>query len=161
MRNCAIPLVISSREGAGADRSRARGLHTIILPGHPELQTLTSLLHEHSIDLVILAGYLKRLPIPPSFRGKMLNIHPSLLPKFGGHGMYGEKVHAAVIAAGEHESGCTVHMVDDEYDTGRIVLQRKCPVLPTDDAHSLADRVFAEECIAYPEAIRRVLGQAP
>jgi phosphoribosylglycinamide formyltransferase-1 len=88
----------------------------------------------------------------------MLNIHPSLLPKFGGHGMYGEKVHAAAIAAGERESGCTVHVVDDEYDTGRIVLQRRCPVLPTDDAHSLADRVFAEECIAYPEAIRNVLG---
>ena len=151
-----IPLVISSIEGPGADRARARNLNTLIIPGQLTLNNFTDLLTQHSIDLVILAGYLKKLPVPPTYRNKILNIHPALLPKYGGHGMYGDKVHAAVIAAGEKESGCTVHFVDDQYDTGPIILQRTCPVLPTDDPHALAARVFEQECIAYPEAIKRV-----
>lgn len=156
--NATIPLVISSKEGIGAGRARARNLHTLVIPGQMTLETFSGILNQHAIDLVILAGYLKKLPVPPHYRNKILNIHPALLPKFGGHGMYGDRVHAAVIAAGEKESGCTVHFVDDQYDTGPIILQRTCPVLPTDDAHTLAARVFEQECIAYPEAIRRVLG---
>lgn len=155
--NATIPLVISSREGPGAERARARNLHTLVLPGQMTLETFSNLLNQHAIDLVILAGYLKKLPVPPKYRNKILNIHPALLPKYGGHGMYGDKVHAAVIAAGEKESGCTVHFVDDQYDTGPIILQRTCPVLATDDAHTLAARVFEQECIAYPQAIKMVL----
>ena len=82
-----------------------------------------------------------------------MNIHPGLLPKFGGQGMWGHHVHEAVLAAGESESGCTVHFVNNEYDTGPIILQRSCPVLSDDTADTLADRVFEQECIAFPEAI--------
>ncbi|MFH1022049.1 MAG: phosphoribosylglycinamide formyltransferase [Planctomycetota bacterium] len=106
-------------------------------------------------DLVVLAGWLHLLRIPPDFERRVLNIHPALLPAFGGKGYFGHRVHEAVIAAGATESGCTAHVVDNEYDHGEIILQRKVPVLPGDTADALADRVFAEECIAYPEAIRR------
>jgi phosphoribosylglycinamide formyltransferase-1 len=91
------------------------------------------------------------------WRGRTLNIHPSLLPDFGGHGMYGMHVHRAVIAAGWTTTGCTVHEVDEEYDRGPIVLQRSCAVFPDDRPETLAARVFDEECRAYPEAIRRFL----
>ena len=86
----------------------------------------------------------------------MLNIHPSLLPAFGGKGMYGHRVHGAVLAAGAPVSGCTVHYADDTYDTGPIVLQREVPVLPGDTPESLAARVFAAECEAYPAAIAKL-----
>ena len=107
------------------------------------------------VDLVCLAGWLQLLQIPPRWAGRGLNIHPALLPKFGGQGMYGRRVHEAVLAAGERESGCTVHVVTDAYDAGPIVLQRRCPVLPGDTPDTLAARVFAQECEAYPEAIKR------
>ncbi|MEY4833744.1 MAG: phosphoribosylglycinamide formyltransferase, partial [Planctomycetota bacterium] len=84
--------------------------------------------------------------------------HPALLPRHGGHGMYGHHVHTAVLAAGDAESGCTVHLVDDEYDHGRTIVQRCCPVLPGDTPDALAARVFEQECLAYPEAIRIVAG---
>lgn len=104
-------------------------------------------------DLVCLAGFLCLLKIPEEFVNRVLNIHPSLLPKFGGPGMYGNKVHEAVIAAGERESGCTVHLADDRYDTGPILLQRSCPVLPDDTPGELAARVAEQERDAYPEVI--------
>jgi phosphoribosylglycinamide formyltransferase-1 len=105
-------------------------------------------------DLVVLAGWLHLIRIPEDFRLKVLNIHPSLLPAFGGKGMYGRRVHEAVLAYGAKVSGCTVHFADDTYDTGPIVLQRTVPVLDDDTRDSLAARVFAGECEAYPEAIR-------
>jgi folate-dependent phosphoribosylglycinamide formyltransferase PurN len=115
----------------------------------------------HGVDLVCLAGYLRRFRVD-AWLGRALNIHPALLPDFGGHGMFGEHVHRAVIAAGRTESGCTVHWVDAQYDHGQHVVQRRCPVLPGDTPETLADRVWAEETLAYPEAIRQVLGaQAP
>jgi folate-dependent phosphoribosylglycinamide formyltransferase PurN len=86
-----------------------------------------------------------------------MNIHPGLLPEFGGHGMYGLRVHRAVLAAGATESGCTVHEVDEEYDRGPAILVRTCPVLADDTPESLAARVFTEECKAYPDAIRMML----
>ena len=104
-------------------------------------------------DLVCLAGFLSLLVIPDDFENRVLNIHPSLLPKFGGKGMHGHHVHEAVIAAGETESGCTVHLADNTYDTGPVILQKSCPVLPDDTADTLADRVFELECDAYPQAI--------
>ena len=105
------------------------------------------------VDLVCLAGWLRLLKIPPTWAGRVLNIHPALLPKYGGPGMYGRRVHEAVLAAAERESGCTVHVVTDEYDAGPVLLQRRCPVLPGDTADTLAERVFELECDAYPEAI--------
>ena len=105
-------------------------------------------------ELVCLAGWLCLLEIPENFRGRVMNIHPALLPDFGGKGMYGKRVHQAVLDQRCNLSGCTVHFVDASYDTGPIILQRVCPVLEDDTADSLAHRVFEEEKIAYPKAIR-------
>jgi formyltetrahydrofolate-dependent phosphoribosylglycinamide formyltransferase len=111
----------------------------------------------YQADWVIMAGFLSLLKIPPAFENRVLNIHPALLPKHGGRGMHGLKVHQAVIDAGETISGCTVHYADNQYDHGPIILQRTCPVLPTDTAATLAKRVFEQECLAYPEAIRKCM----
>lgn len=109
-------------------------------------------------DLIVCAGWLCLLDIPPHYRGRIMNIHPALLPSFGGKGMYGQKVHQAVLDHGCKVSGCTVHFVDQTYDTGPIILQRSCPVMEEDDAHTLAERVFEEEKIAYPQAIQLFAG---
>ncbi|MEM8913923.1 MAG: phosphoribosylglycinamide formyltransferase, partial [Planctomycetota bacterium] len=103
---------------------------------------------------VIMAGFLRHVLIPDDFQNRVINIHPSLLPAFGGPGMYGRHVHEAVIAKGVQFSGCTVHYVDNVYDNGPIIHQRSCKVLPDDTAETLAARVFHEECLAMPEAIR-------
>lgn len=155
-----VALVVSSRPGAaGVERARERGLEVVVLNPRDEphgagfatrVQEAISAVRPH---LVILAGYLLHLQLPPSWAGKVLNIHPSLLPRHGGRGMYGEHVHAAVLAAGDLESGCTVHLVDDEYDHGAVLAQTRVPVLPGDDVASLAARVFQAECRTYPEAI--------
>ena len=154
-----IPLVISSREGTGVDRARAQGLHVEVLPGHIPAPYLAELVEAHRVDWVVLAGYLLLVDIPDSFRGRVVNIHPALLPKFGGRGMYGRRVHEAVIAAGEAESGCSVHYADSEYDRGPVILQRKCPVYPGDTPDTLAARVFELEQEAYPAALKIVLRQ--
>ena len=112
------------------------------------------LIDDAGVDLVCCAGWLCLLDIPERYRNRILNIHPALLPSFGGKGMYGRRVHQAVIDHGCKVSGCTVHFVDATYDTGPIVLQRACAVLDEDTAETLAARVFEEEKIAYPEAIR-------
>ena len=106
-------------------------------------------------DVVCLAGYAKLVPaeVVVRFPGRMLNVHPALLPKYGGKGMWGQRVHEAVIAAGETESGCTVHLVDEEYDRGPILLQMTCPVLSDDTPESLGARVLALEHVAYPQAL--------
>jgi phosphoribosylglycinamide formyltransferase-1 len=108
-------------------------------------------------DIICLAGWLKRLVIPGSWEGRILNIHPSLLPAFGGAGMYGLHVHRAVLAAGVPESGCTVHLVDEEFDHGRILAQARVPVLPGDSPEALRDRVYAQEMRLYPEALAACL----
>lgn len=156
-----IELVIASRTDApGVTRAKERGFEVRIADlrefdsEDAMHDAITTWLREAKIDLVCLCGYLRWLRIDPPFEDTVINIHPALLPKFGGKGMYGKHVHRAVLAAGETETGCTVHFVDDQYDHGPTILQRTCPVLPNDDEHMLAARVFAEECIAYPEAIR-------
>jgi phosphoribosylglycinamide formyltransferase-1 len=108
--------------------------------------------HSHS-ELVILAGFLSLLRIPAEYRGRVINIHPALIPSFCGKGFYGPKVHEAVIQSGVKVSGCTVHFVDNAYDNGPIILQRTVPVHDRDTAETLAARVFKEECKALPEAI--------
>ena len=100
-----------------------------------------------------MAGFSCLWRIPLGFEGRVINIHPAMLPEFGGRGYYGRRVHEAVLAAGRTTSGCTVHYCDNEYDHGATILQRTVPVLPDDTPDTLADRVFREECIAYPEAI--------
>jgi phosphoribosylglycinamide formyltransferase-1 len=104
-------------------------------------------------DLVILGGFLAMVKIPPDYRGRIINIHPSLIPAFSGKGFYGAKVHQAALDMGVKVSGCTVHFADDTYDNGPIILQRTVPVLDDDTAEALAARVFREECRALPEAI--------
>jgi phosphoribosylglycinamide formyltransferase-1 len=112
------------------------------------------LIDDADADLVALGGWMSLLRIPAKYTGRVINIHPALLPSFGGKGMYGRRVHQAVIDHGCKLSGCTVHFVDDEYDNGPIVLQRACPVADDDTAETLAARVFDEEKVAYLEAIR-------
>jgi phosphoribosylglycinamide formyltransferase 1 len=151
-----IPLVIASRECLGAERARLRGLRVHVMPGPPDAARLGVLFREFDIGFIILAGYLSLLPIPPGFESRVVNIHPALLPKFGGKGMYGKHVHQAVLAAGERVSGCTVHLCDNEYDRGEIILRATCPVLAGDTTDTLAARVFDRECVALPEAVRRL-----
>ena len=109
---------------------------------------------EHRADLVCLAGFLQLIRIPDDYQGKVMNIHPALIPSFCGKGFYGHHVHQAALEYGIKVSGCTVHFCDNQYDHGPIILQRTVPVLDDDTAEGLAARVFEQECEAYPEAIR-------
>lgn len=108
------------------------------------------------VQYVVMGGFLKHVLIPPDFESRVINIHPALLPAFGGKGMYGLYVHEAVLAAGEKTTGCTVHFVDNQYDHGPIILQRRCPVQPDDTPESLQARVFIEEREALPDALKRL-----
>jgi phosphoribosylglycinamide formyltransferase 1 len=148
-----IVLVIASRECLGAERARGLGIETVVEGGVIEARRLEELLVARDVEWVALAGYLKLVRIPERYRGRFVNIHPALLPKYGGPGMHGLHVHEAVIKAGEKESGCTVHLCDEHFDTGDIVLQKRCPVMAGDTAETLAARVFGLECEAYPEAL--------
>lgn len=163
--NAGIAVVVSSRADAGGvEKARAEGLKTIVLPrkqfttaeGFSEAMTRT--LEPFQPELITLAGFLSLYRFPVQYAWRVMNVHPALLPKFGGQGMYGHHVHEAVLAAGEKESGCTVHFADNEYDKGPIILQRTCPVLPGDTPDTLADRVFEQELIAYPEAVNLFAG---
>lgn len=141
-----------------ADREDAFGLQRAATAGLPHFVAADPaaswpILQQHRVDLLCLCGYLRLLPIAPGYERRVLNIHPALLPRHGGKGMFGHRVHAAVLASGDRESGCTVHLCDDQYDHGTILLQQRVPVLPGDTEDTLAARVFAAECEAYPRAI--------
>src|ERR1041385_726678 len=154
-----VVLVVSNRENAGAlDRARKRGTQSVILSVAKDLgqpPELLSLLAQNDIDLVVLAGYLRMLPpsVIDAYADRIVNVHPALLPKFGGKGMYGNHVHQAVLDAHERVSGVTVHLVTQEYDTGPILAQWPVAVLPTDDADALAHRVLAAEHALYPRVV--------
>jgi len=155
-----IACVVSSREGAlGVDRARQMGLAVHVVPRNTLNDTvfhdsISRLLDVAEVDLVCMAGFCTLWRIPSSYSGRVINIHPALLPAYGGAGYFGHRVHEAVIASGTGESGCTVHYCDNEYDHGPIILQRKVTVERNDTPGTLAARVFEQECIAYPEAIR-------
>ncbi|MCZ6688399.1 MAG: phosphoribosylglycinamide formyltransferase [Planctomycetota bacterium] len=125
---------------------------------HAEIGTfseaITASLKEARVDLVCMAGFIHLYRIPEELEGKVLNIHPALVPSFSGSGFYGDQVHRAVLKKGVKVSGCTVHFADNEYDHGPIILQRTVPVEEGDTPETLAARVFEEECEAYPDAIR-------
>lgn len=123
---------------------------------------LMEVLTEHRADFLCLAGYLRLLPksVLDAFPNRILNVHPALLPKFGGKGMFGNHVHEAVLAAGEKESGCTVHFVTEHYDEGPPILQKRCPVEPDDTVETLALRVLRLEHAAFSEALEKVLREA-
>lgn len=159
--NARIVQVISSRADAfGLERARRAGLPTAVVAraefDSPQKfsERHFDLIRKSGADLVCLAGYLHLLPIPEDFRHRVMNIHPALLPAFGGRGMYGRRVHEAVLHYGAKVSGCTVHFADDEYDHGPIIVQRAIAVHEDDTPETLAFRVFEQECQAYPEAIR-------
>ena len=153
-----IDVVVSSRSDAlGVGRAEAAGLPVVVVErknldvdAFQQIVTTTV----HNVDLICMAGFLSLWRIPEQHRGCVINIHPALLPEFGGRGMYGKRVHEAVLAAGKTQSGCTVHFCDNEYDHGPIILQRRVPVMPDDSPADLAARVFEQECIAYPEVIQ-------
>jgi phosphoribosylglycinamide formyltransferase-1 len=155
-----IRLVISSRgDVAGVDRARELGLETVVIErrgvsAETFQRNLTDALLGADADLICMAGFLSLWHIPEQFAGRVINIHPALLPDFGGKGMYGHHVHEAVLQAGRVVSGCSVHFCDNEYDHGPVILQREVPVKPGDTPDDLAARVFEQECIAYPEAIQ-------
>lgn len=161
-----LPLVVSSREDAkGLERCALRGVDTAVVPsrayrrrGRTDWAVMSAAVDTVVLgaepDLVILAGYLCFYVVPPALAGRVMNIHPALIPAFCGPGMWGHHVHDAVVKAGVKVSGCTVHFVNNEYDAGPIILQRTCPVYDTDSADDVQARVFEEECRAYPEAIR-------
>jgi len=160
-----ICIAIASRSGiAGIDLLADRGLDVAIArqqgedPRHGDSR-IDAWLDEARPDLVCLCGYLRLLAIPTWMQGRVLNIHPALLPKYGGKGMYGLHVHETVINNKETESGCTVHFVDEEYDHGPNILQLTCKVFQGDSPQLLADRVFALEREAYPKAIQEVVTQ--
>lgn len=153
--------VISNRADAyGLERARSAGLPAHVLTRREARHTaryterVFETVRAWGAEWVLLAGFLRLLaPIPADFRGRVLNIHPSLIPAFAGPGCYGEHVHRAALARGVRLSGCTVHFVNDHYDQGPILVQRSVEVLPGDSVETLAARVFAAECLAYPEAI--------
>ena len=158
-----IPAVISSRPGVrGLAIATGAGIeaHVVRRREYPTPAALSARIQEllapHRIDLILLAGFLSQLEILPEWEGRVLNIHPSLLPLFGGRGLYGVRVHEAVLASGMQVTGCTVHLVNAEYDAGPILLQRCLPILDDDTPETLGARVFALECELYPEAIRLV-----
>jgi phosphoribosylglycinamide formyltransferase-1 len=158
-----VALVVSNKAGVRAlERAAQRSIPTLVLA--PDsfdsettyLETLQRALATNTINVIALAGYMKKIPaaLVQAYRHRMLNIHPSLLPAFGGPGMYGLNVHRAVVDRGVRWSGATVHLVDEQYDNGPIVLQKPVPVHQTDTPETLAARVLAIEHHLYPEALR-------
>lgn len=152
--------VVSSDPNAyGNTRAERAGLPVSVVERKPAdsfSDRVFASVRSFSPDLVILAGWLHLIHIPADFRLKVLNIHPSLLPAFGGKGMYGQHVHTAVLTYGAKVSGCTVHFADDTYDTGPVITQRAIRVLDGDTPQTLAERVYGAECEAYPEAIAAI-----
>lgn len=157
-----IRVVVASRADVRGVRIAERaGIPARVLPpGGLSLaewsESLFAACRQAHADLIVMAGFLHLVRIPAEFTGRVINIHPSLLPAFGGKGFHGMSVHRAVLDRGCTISGCTVHLVDDEYDHGRVLVQHAVPVLPDDSPESLAARVFAAECEALPEAITRI-----
>ncbi len=156
--HASIELVVASRPCRGVERARERGLPAVVEPGRIPRDRLADILKDAGVDLVALAGYLQLVEIPEGFEQRIVNIHPALLPRFGGPGFYGDRVHRAVLESGSKISGCTVHLCDEQYDHGPIILQRTCPVLPADTVDTLAARVFALEKQAYVSALQLLVG---
>ena len=155
-----VVTVISSNSSArGLDFARVAGIpaHVVERSSYADVAAFSEAIfapcRDADVQLVAMAGFLKLVEIPPDFAGRVLNIHPSLIPAFCGQGFYGHRVHEAVLAYGCKVSGCTVHFVDNVYDHGPIVLQRAVDVRDDDTPKSLAERVFAAECEAFPKAI--------
>jgi formyltetrahydrofolate-dependent phosphoribosylglycinamide formyltransferase len=152
-----VVLVASNNASAGAlERARRAGIATAVIGA--DGAELDHLLAAHRVDLVVLAGYMRFVPVAVTrrFAGRMVNVHPALLPQFGGTGMYGARVHRAVLAARAEASGPTVHFVDEAYDHGPVIAQWRVPVRPSDDEHTLAARVLRAEHLLLPRVVQAV-----
>ena len=150
-----VALVLSDRKAAGAlERARARGIPAVWLPKDRQWE-MEATLREHGITHIALAGYLRLIPpaVVRAYEGRMVNVHPALLPAFGGPGMYGHHVHEAVVRAGARTSGPTVHFVSERYDEGAIIARQEVPVLADDTPETLAARVLNAEHALYPRIV--------
>lgn len=151
-----VVLVLSNRgDAAGLDRARERNIPAVVLADATDSVEWLGLLETHRVDLVVLAGYLKLVPpaVIARYDRRIINVHPALLPAFGGQGMYGRRVHEAVLASGARESGATVHLVDQEYDRGQVLAQARVPIYPNDTPERLATRVLGVEHRLLPAAV--------
>ena len=158
-------VLICNNPGAQAiERAKKAGMPAIVLnrKSHPDPEALDAAirdtLQQAKVDLVILAGYMKKIgpKVLDTFKNRIVNIHPALLPRFGGQGMYGMNVHEAVVSSGEHESGATVHLINEIYDEGPILQQLRVPVLPEDTPETLQARVLSQEHLLYPDTIAKI-----
>jgi phosphoribosylglycinamide formyltransferase-1 len=161
-KNAKVTLVLSNKPQAKVlERAAALGVDAFFFDRTQFYETgeVLMMLRRRETDLVVLAGFLWLVPgdVIEAFRGRIINIHPALLPRFGGKGMYGDRVHRAVLEAGCTESGITIHYVNEHYDSGDIIFQARCPVIPGDDVDTLASRVHALEYEHYPRVIGEVL----
>jgi phosphoribosylglycinamide formyltransferase-1 len=162
-----LALVISNNSTSGAlgfaKKNGIAAIHLSLVKSDNDLQKFESemlrILKDHKIDIIALAGYMKKLPdkVIEKYKGRILNVHPALLPEFGGSGMFGLHVHRAVIESKKNLSGASVHLVEGEYDSGEIILQESCPVLETDTAESLAERIKKIEHQILPKAIQMIV----
>lgn len=155
-----VALVLSNRPDAGGLAvAREHGIATAVLSDPGDAQAWLGALGASPIDLLVLAGYLKLVPpaVVRAYAGRIINIHPALLPRHGGAGMYGRRVHEAVLASGDRESGATVHLVDEEYDRGAVLAQARVPVLPGDTPATLAERVLSVEHRLLPAAVLKAV----
>jgi len=156
-----FPVIISNKEDAYVhERAKSLGVSSFTFKKSDfESGKVLEFLKEQQIDFIVLAGFLLKIPenLLQAYPDKIINIHPALLPKFGGKGMYGSRVHEAVVAAGEKESGITIHYVNENYDEGQIIFQAKCEVLPSDTPDDVAKKVHALEYEFFPEVIERIL----
>jgi len=163
-----IRLVISSNPNAAGLRfAEAAQIPTVIVEKKKSLsaeafsEAVFAPCRAAGVEYVVMGGFLKHVLIPPDFENRVLNIHPALLPAFGGKGMYGLRVHESVLASGAKQSGCTVHFVDNKYDHGPVILQRQVEIRDGDTPESLQARVFDAECDAYPEALNLLASRRP
>lgn len=159
--NCKIEVVVSDRPCYGLERAESHGIETVMIDRKVHKKELSQKICETlegRVDLIVLAGFLSILDenITNRWKGKIINIHPSLLPKFGGAGMYGMNIHRAVVESGESESGCTVHYVDAGVDTGEVIFQERVEVRSDDTAEDLQKRVLALEHRLLPQAIKNI-----
>lgn len=158
--NADIVVVVSSRPNVkGLERGRAAGIDRFVVSRKefPDEQSfsraITDIFDRYKVELIAMAGFLSLYSIPEHYLGRVMNIHPALLPHFGGKGFFGDRVHRAILEARCTESGCTVHFADNFYDHGPIITQRRVPVFKDDTIETLRKRVYEEECVAYPQAI--------
>ena len=160
--NLHVSLIVSDKENAGIHEVAFKNNIPIFLIPKSDINIgdeILKHLKSHQIDFIVLAGYLKKVPVNilQTFNRKVINIHPALLPKYGGKGMYGKHVHEAVISNKETESGITIHYVDEIYDNGEIILQEKCSISENDTAETLAEKIHQLEYAYYPEVIANLL----